>query len=286
VECNGKIFPISPLIHYFRMKFLMLSLLILPLIVAAQKDEPECGLRRFTRENTADGLYPEYPFIASILEFKPRKLDADFLCAGALVSKKHLITAAHCFDDKPINPRYYTVMTESTTTRAGLEYDIERIDKYPLYREGTAYDDIAVVTLKHETHNNTIPVCMPQDGDVFDQRLAFVLEYSPMYNGHMKVSMSRQIIGKRSECEDVYQNTVSPKLQRGVGLEHLCTDKRSRQSHCMAFDGSPVVVNDKHNRLVLAGVATFRESCKSQQFPGVFTKITPYLPWLARMMKP
>lgn len=85
------------------------------------------------------------------------------------------------------NPRYYTVITESTTTRAGLEFDIERIDKFPLYREGQVYDDLAVITLKHEVHNNTIPVCLPQSADVFDQRLAYVLEYTPMHNGHMKV---------------------------------------------------------------------------------------------------
>lgn len=54
------------------------------------------------RESLREGNYPEYPFIASVLEFKPRKLDAEFLCAAAVVSRKHLITAAHCFDERPV----------------------------------------------------------------------------------------------------------------------------------------------------------------------------------------
>ncbi|XP_003742967.1 clotting factor B [Galendromus occidentalis] len=268
------------------MRFLLCLFLVDFVVSDGVRNDPECGLRRTYGRDVRDGNFPEYPFIASILEFKPRKLDAEFMCAAALVSKRHLITAAHCFDDRPMNPRYYSVMTESQTTRAGLEFDIERIDKFPLYREGSAYDDIALLTLKHEAHNNTIPVCLPTAGESYDQRLAYVLEYTPIYNGHMKVSMSRQIIAKRSDCEEVYQNTVSSKLLRGVSMEHLCTDKRSRQSHCIAYDGSPVVVNDKNNRLVLAGVATFRENCTSQEFPGFFTKITPYLGWLERMMKP
>lgn len=49
--------------------------------------------------------------------------------------------------------------------------------------------------------------------------------------------------------------------------------------------GSPMIVPDRDYRWAAVGVATFREKCNDQTYPGVYTRITHYLPWIQRVMR-
>ncbi|XP_077557129.1 clotting factor B-like [Haemaphysalis longicornis] len=226
--------------------------------------------------------------MASIMEYNQRK-SPDYLCAGVLISERHILTAAHCFDPRPHqNPRLYSVQLESESTEYGAEYGVYDVDVHPDYLPGSSYYDLAVVTLRRDVANDTMPICLPTRTADFDNRLSYVLEWSPKYYGKkapMTLRARRALISNNGECGDVYSNIRTQELPRGIIAGQICTDVRGNEGGCDRYLGSPMIVPDRSYRWSAVGVATFLEKCGDPNFPGIYTKVTHYLPWIQRIMK-
>ncbi|KAL3191060.1 hypothetical protein MRX96_019295 [Rhipicephalus microplus] len=117
-------------------------------------DEAPCGLKRFKPLPSGKARTAEWPWMASIMEYNQRK-SPDYLCAGVLISERHVLTAAHCFDPRPQNPRLYSVQLESESTESGVEYNVYDVDVHPDYLPGSSYYDLAVMTLRANVANDT-----------------------------------------------------------------------------------------------------------------------------------
>lgn len=254
---------------------------------ACLAQDGQCGLKRFKPFQTGKARKTEWPWMASVMEYNRGKTP-DYLCGGTLISEKHILTAAHCFDPRPLNPRIYTVRLESDSTDRGSEYNVQQIDLHPDYLPGNSYYDLAVMTLRTDVPNDTMPICLPGRTDTFDYRLSYVLEWSPKYFGKkspMTLSARRALISTNNECSNVYAGLEAREMPRGVIAGQLCTDLRGAQGDCNRYLGSPMIVPDRDYRWAAVGVATFREKCNDQTYPGVYTRITHYLPWIQRVMR-
>lgn len=238
------------------------------------QDAP-CGKKRSKHQ---PGV--EWPWLASIVEQGTGDSPA-YVCMGTLISKKHILTAAHCFDAKSLDIQKYTVQLESDSTESGTAYKVQEIDLHPLYIPGSTYADLAILTLDSNVAEVTTPICLPTSTDTFDYKPSFVAEWLPKApGGPYQLKAQRALISTNEVCSMQYSSLVLDNIDQGITENELCTDIRAKQGDCFRLNASPMMVPDRSIRWVLASIATYRHECEDQSYPGIYTRISQYLPWI------
>ncbi|GBN81143.1 Proclotting enzyme, partial [Araneus ventricosus] len=89
----------------------------------------------------------------------------------------------------------------------------------------------------------------------------------------MEVSFDIQ---EQEECRSTYERDLQ------ITDVHLCagTLDGSKDS-CQGDSGGPLVTVGKDKRYYLIGIVSFGKNCALQGYPGVYTRVTEYLDWLA-----
>ncbi|XP_053206902.1 clotting factor G beta subunit-like [Panonychus citri] len=283
------------------------------------KQKVNCGIKPFIPSLYVVGGNEvksalDWPWMAALFT-KPQTVGSsassnnyNHFCGGTIISENCILTAAHCvhsFTGKRISELYVGI--GSNELEKTIKLPIKKIILHPNYVSTKSYYDIALlITSKTITFTDTItPICLP--GSSFINLTNNVNSSSDLnnievagwgrlsYHGRSshKLRSARLEIVPNQQCNQSYVNLNSSSIPEGIKSDQLCagTSEGERDS-CQGDSGGPLTMRapsedefnlDVHYQI---GLISFGRGCAVKEYPGVYTRITDYVPWIDKQLKP
>ncbi|KAK5647654.1 hypothetical protein RI129_002546 [Pyrocoelia pectoralis] len=272
-------------------------------------DKDDCG--QSSSDRIVGGLPADlfdFPWMA-LIEY--RRPDGNgFYCGGSLINKRYILTAAHCLKgrDLPSNWEIVSVrlgeynLETDTDCVSTPEYNacsdkpvdvpvVERIaHEYYNPFDTNQYNDIALLRLAHDvpTTDYIFPICLPTTSDTSYQGLNMTVagwgrtETSSQSNLKMKLDVP---VKPQQECITTYQ-AAKVLLKEG----QICAGGIKGQDSCTGDSGGPLMFVNQTMlgpTYYVTGIVSFGPSnCGLQNWPGVYTKVVDYIPWIISKLRP
>jgi len=272
-----------------------------------------------------DGLNAElgnYPFMA-LLGYKTnqnRGRAYDYNCGGTVINKYYILTAAHCMIRR--NPDVvilgeYDLRQDPDDSNAAKRtvIEIEEIilhEDYSKFRQGgVGPNDIALIRVKqpipfynprNPQESNIKPICLPWNFNdpgrkIFEGDILRVLGWGRVTNDKILAEGNHARLGAGSA---ILQYLDVPAISKRKCKEYeafknhdlksshqLCAGGEDGRDSCNGDSGGPLIQQaNAGTPWFLAGVVSFGTAKCGTGTPGVYTRVSVYIPWIEKNLKP
>ncbi|TMW51495.1 hypothetical protein DOY81_003400 [Sarcophaga bullata] len=267
-----------------------------PLATSSTPQAFSCGVSRGTTNRVVGGNEAKkgnYPWMAALgyrNEYDAKTLQ--FLCAGSLISSKYVITSAHCINGYLMLVRLGAHDLSNAMEADARNYGIKRIVTHDMFDLKTIANDLALIELS-ETVVMTrfiVPICLPDDSKFLTEEFVgmnpFVAGWGATKHQGPTSNVLREVqvpIISRQACEQSYR-TVFNFVKFSDKL--ICAGN-SNVDACQGDSGGPLMLPqmiDNSYHYYLIGVVSFGYECARTGFPGVYSRVAAYMPWIKSNM--
>ncbi|KAI9553937.1 hypothetical protein GHT06_019208 [Daphnia sinensis] len=220
------------------------------------------------------------------------KMNGRFMCGGSLISSNKILTAAHCVTFlSMIFPRMSGLSVElglhtvNPTSDAEVTRRVTRVVRHLGFNPRTYRNDIAILTLESPvTFTSSIsPVCLPPPGsnDKYVNQTAAIIGWGSTQRGGKKAAVLQQAavrILDNAQCKKQYQaeNEI---------VDHMLCAAAPMTDSCQGDSGGPLLVQAApESPWIQAAIVSYGIGCADERYPGVYTRVTSFLPWIRRYM--
>nr|XP_015833214.1 PREDICTED: trypsin-1 isoform X1 [Tribolium castaneum] len=240
----------------------------------------------------------EFPWLVSITR------RGGHFCGGTLISNRFILTAGHCLctgiGTDTVKPTHIkvTIAQHDLTNKSSDAYEmtLKAISIHPDYTCGKVKDDIAILELDNKLvwSDSVSPACLAASSDEDDYRpidgLPAVVAGWGWTNedsskgGRAKILQKAKVNVIRTEkCRQWFQSqgkkTKIQNTQICAGHEQGGIDA------CWADSGGPLMIETGAvDQMMVVGVVSTGIGCARPFLPGLYTRISEYIPWVREIV--
>ncbi|XP_001353838.4 brachyurin [Drosophila pseudoobscura] len=243
----------------------------------------EMGYLRIMNGTTARDK--QFPYQVGLLCYFDDSKDEPNLCGGTIISKRWILTAAHCLQEPRSELRKVIIYVGSLEVDESKPFVVKKSATivHKGFNRKIVANDIGLIKLpKDLTFNDRIqPAIFPDLGKTYEGKMAIISGWglTSKQQASSVLQYIRAPIITNEECEKQWNKQLKGKRRKLVLDSFICIDSRAGLP-CRGDSGGPLVLDDGSRTLV--GIVSHGYDAKCQvKLPDVLTRVSSFLDWIA-----
>uniref|UniRef100_A0A8C7X4N0 Neurotrypsin n=1 Tax=Oryzias sinensis TaxID=183150 RepID=A0A8C7X4N0_9TELE len=261
-----------------------------------------CGLRLVhTRQRRIIGgensLRGGWPWQAAI-RLRGSKGDGRLVCGATLIDTCWVLTSAHCFKRYGNSTKLYKVRVGDYHSLVPEEYEeeygVDKIVFHPRYHSHSNDYDLALVHLSPGAVRQTagecvsfsrhvLPVCLPARKERLLKQASncHITGWGDTGRSYSKTLQQAPLsLLPRRLCQQYFHSAFTSRMLCAGSVQ---SDRRV--DSCRGDSGGPLVCERPGGGWVIYGVTSWGHACRTQQSPGVYTKVSAFSFWIRKIIR-
>ncbi|KAK2918953.1 neurotrypsin isoform X1 [Channa argus] len=260
-----------------------------------------CGLRLIhTRQRRIIGgensLRGGWPWQAAI-RLRGSRGDGRLVCGATLIDTCWVLTSAHCFKRYGNNTKQYKVRVGDyhslVPEEFEEEYGVDQIVLHPSYHSHSNDYDLALVRLSPGAvghmqgecvsfSRHVLPACLPMRKERVLKQASncHITGWGDTGRSYSKTLQQASLyLLPRRHCQQHFHSAFTSRMLCAGSIR---SDKRV--DSCRGDSGGPLVCERPGGGWVVYGVTSWGHACRTQQSPGVYTKVSAFTSWIHKVI--